>query len=64
MIVDALADFGVEEISSGAGKSFDGKIHNVTNTKNFSPLRSVIKKSLRSGFRYGDLILQKEDVEV
>lgn len=64
MIVDALADFGVEEISSSAGTRFDGKIHDVKNTKNFYPQTATIKNSLRSGFRYGDLILQKESVEV
>ncbi|MBR4904690.1 MAG: nucleotide exchange factor GrpE [Selenomonadaceae bacterium] len=64
MIIDALADFGIEEISSDAGTRFDGRIHDVKNTKNFYPQSALIKKSLRTGFRYGDLILQKEEVEV
>lgn len=64
MIIDALANFGVDEISSAAGTHFDGKIHDVKNTKNFFPQTAKIKKSLRSGFRYNDLILQKEAVEV
>ena len=64
MIVDALADFGVEEISSDKGTPFDGKIHDVKNTRNFSPKFATVKKSLRAGFKYGDLILQKEEVEV
>ena len=64
MIIDALADFGVEEISSNPGTRFDGKIHDVKNTKNFSPQTATVKRSLRQGFRYGDLILQREAVEV
>ena len=64
MIIDALADFGIEEISSDDGAKFDSKIHDVKNTKNFYPPTTTIKKSLRSGFRYGNLILQKEEVEV
>lgn len=64
MIIDALAKFGIEEISSNAGTHFDGEIHNVTNTNNFSPAIATVRISLRSGFRYGDLILQKENVEV
>ena len=63
-IVDTLADFGIEEISSNEGSPFDGKIHDVKNTRNFSPKFATVKKSLRTGFRYGDLILQKEQVEV
>ena len=64
MIIDALANFGIDEILSAAGTHFDGKIHDVKNTKNFFPQTAKIKKSLRSGFRYNDLILQKEAVEV
>jgi len=64
MIIDALADFGIEEISSNDGAKFDSKIHDVKNTKNFYPPTATIKKSLRAGFRYGNLILQKEEVEV
>lgn len=64
MIIDALADFGVDEISSADGTPFDGKIHDVKNTKTFSPRSATVKKSLRPGFRYGERVLQKEAVEV
>ena len=64
MIIDALADFGVEEISSADGTPFDGKIHDVRNTKMFSPRLATVKKSLRPGFKYGERVLQKEAVEV
>ena len=64
MIIDALADFGVDEISSADGTPFDGKIHDVRNTKMFSPRLATVKKSLRPGFKYGERVLQKEAVEV
>ncbi len=64
MIIDALADFGIEEISDERGTRFNGKLHDVKNTKNFYPQTATIKKNLRPGFRYGELILQKEEVEV
>lgn len=64
MIVDALSNFGVEEIASSEGTRFDGKIHDVKNTRNFYPSFATVKRSLRVGFRYGDRILQKEQVEI
>ena len=64
IIIDALADFGIEEISSKSGTRFDGRIHEVKNTQNFSPRTATIRKSLRSGFKYGELVLQKEEVEL
>jgi len=64
MIIDALAEFGVDEISSADGTPFDGKIHDVRNTKMFSPRLATVKKSLRPGFKFGERVLQKEAVEV
>ncbi len=64
MIIKTLSYFGIKEISSNVGTPFDGEIHNVKNTNDFYPAFATVKNSLRSGFRYGDLILQKEDVEV
>lgn len=63
-IKDTLADFGVQEISSTPGTKFEGKIHVAKNTKNFSPQTATIKKSLRTGFIYKEIVLQKESVEV
>lgn len=62
-ISDSLAVFGVEEIVSSSGDEFDGKIHE-SNTKNFSSRNSIIKHTLRSGYRYKDIVIQKELVEV
>ena len=61
-IVDYLALFGVEEIRSEPGTPFDGSIHTVRGTKEFSPRETVVRRSLRSGFRRGDTILEKERI--
>lgn len=63
-IIDCLAPFGVEEISSAPGEGFDGKIHDAQNSADFSSRTALVKESLRTGFRYKDLILQKEKVSV
>ena len=62
-ISDALAVFGVEEIVSYPGDAFDGKIHE-TESSDFSSRSAVIRKSIRSGYRYKDIIIQKEKVEI
>lgn len=62
-ISDALAVFGIEEISSCPGDSFDGKIHEAE-SNDFSSRRAIIKKCIRSGYRYKDVIIQKEKVEI
>lgn len=61
MIADGLAAFGVEEVVSGPGTVFEGGIHE-TDAVHFSSKEAVITKSIRSGFRYGELVLQKEKV--
>lgn len=62
-ISDALAVFGIEEISSCPGENFDGKIHEAE-SNDFSSRRAVIKKCIRSGYRYKDVVIQKEKVEI
>ncbi len=61
-IADALALFGVEEIISDPGTPFDGSIHSVRGTKEFSPRHTIVRKSLRSGFRRGEAVLEKERI--
>ncbi|MBR3358789.1 MAG: hypothetical protein IKG46_13300 [Solobacterium sp.] len=61
-IIDYLALFGVEEIRSEPGTPFDGSIHTVRGTKEFSPRETVVRRSLRSGFRRGDTVLEKERI--
>lgn len=64
LIVDNLAAFGIEEIVTPSGVPFERSIHEVVNNDMFSPKSAVVKKSLRSGFRYGDIVIQKERIKV
>lgn len=64
VLVDNLAAFGIEEITSSSGVAFDRTIHEVVDSDNFSPRSSVVKESLRSGFRYGSIVIQKERIRV
>lgn len=61
-IIDYLSAYGIEEIKSAKGMSFDGSIHEPYGVSDFSPKRAVVKKSKRSGFRYNDIVVQKEKV--
>lgn len=61
MIVDALAAFGIEEIKSEPGCGFDGGIHE-TDTDRFSAKSAAVTRSVRSGFRYQEIVIQKEKV--
>lgn len=63
-IVDNLSAFGIEEISSREGTEFDGNIHEVVNNMNFLPRLSRVKDSVCSGFRYKNIIIQKEKIRV
>ncbi len=64
-IADALAAFGVEEIVSAEGMAFDGKFHEVCDgSGDFSAHSAVVKRSVRAGFRYNDIVLQKERIQL
>lgn len=63
-IIDNLAAFGVEEITSRRGTRFDGAVHEVVDNDSFSPRLSLIKESLQTGFKYKDIVIQKEKVSV
>ncbi len=62
-IADGLSLFGIEEISSVTGDVFDGKLHEA-DRNDFSSRTAIIKESVRSGFRYEDIIIQKEKVMI
>lgn len=64
MIIDNLSAFGIEEISSRAGSRFDGNVHEVMDSTDFSPRLSSVKESVRTGFKYKDIIIQKERIRV
>lgn len=62
-VSDGLENFGVEEIISEIGMPFDGSIHDADH-KDFSSRSALIGKSIRPGFKYNDIIIQKEKVEL
>lgn len=64
MIVDNMSAFGIEEIVSKRGTGFDGSIHEVVGNNEFSPRLSMVKESVRSGFKYKDIVIQKEKIIV
>ena len=64
MLVDNLSAFGIEEITSRVGSRFDGNLHEVMNSTDFSPRLSSVKESVRTGFKYKDIIIQKERIRV
>lgn len=62
-IVDDLAVFGVEEICSSPGAPFDGMIHE-PDSNSFSTKTALVGESVRIGFRYKDIIIQKEKIKI
>ncbi|MGN1235593.1 MAG: nucleotide exchange factor GrpE [Christensenellaceae bacterium] len=62
-LAECLVRYGVEEIRSEKGTPFDGRIH-LSTSEDFSPRRSVVGESVRSGFRLEGQILLKERVNV
>lgn len=63
-IIDNLSAFGIEEITSRVGSRFDGNLHEVMDSTDFSPRLSSVKESVRTGFKYKDIIIQKERIRV
>ncbi len=65
-IVDSLASFEVEEISTPPGERFNDKIHSVEGSTeaSFSTKTAFVSESVRAGFKYKDIIIQKEKVKV
>lgn len=63
-IIDNLSAFGIEEISSRTGSRFDGNLHEVMDSTEFSPRLSSVKESVRTGFKYKDIVIQKERIRV
>lgn len=65
MIIEYMADYGIQTIASNPGERFSGKIHEVVKDDDqFDPRNSTIKVSKRSGFKWGEQVLQKEQVEL
>lgn len=65
-IIDCLALFEVEEIRTPSGERFNGQIHEpVGNARaGFAAKAAFVTESVRAGFKYKDVIIQKEKVRV
>lgn len=62
-IIDHLSVFGIEEIVSNPGTTFDGTIHE-SDTVSFSSKNALIAESVRSGFKYKNIVIQKEKIKI
>lgn len=63
-ISDELYGFGIEDLFSSTNEPFDSKIHEVVDAGGINLRHAVVVESIRAGFRYNDIILQKERVRV
>lgn len=65
MLVEYLADYGVQTIISFQGEAFSAKHHTLGKTEiQFDPRNARISCSLRNGFIWGEQVLQKERVKI
>lgn len=65
MLVEYLADYGVQTIASFQGDVFSAKHHTLGKTGiQFDPRNACISRSLRNGFIWGEQVLRKERVEI
>lgn len=65
MLVEYLADYGVQTIASLQGDAFSAKHHILEKMGiQFDPRDARISRSLRNGFIWGEQVLQKERVEI
>ena len=65
MIAEHLGDYEIHPIVSQPGDRFCGKYHEaIQNEPQFDPRSAMVKSSKRMGFRWGEVVLQKERVEI
>jgi hypothetical protein len=65
MIIEYMAEYGIQSISSMPGDKFSPKYHTIgTGNQQFDPRSASIKVSKRTGFLWGEQVLQKEQVEI
>lgn len=62
-IIESLSVFGIEEICSSPDACFDGTIHE-PDMQSFSTKDAQVKESIRVGFKYKNVVIQKEKVKV
>ena len=64
MIIEYMAEYGIQSITSMPGDKFVPKYHTLkTGNQQFDPRNASIKLSKRTGFLWGEQVLQKEKVE-
>ena len=65
MIIEYMAEYGIQSITSMPGDNFSPKYHTVgISNQQFDPRSASIKVSKRTGFLWGEQVLQKEQVEI
>ena len=65
MIIEYMAEYGIQSITSMPGDNFLPKYHTVgISNQQFDPRSASIKVSKRTGFLWGEQVLQKEQVEI
>jgi molecular chaperone GrpE (heat shock protein) len=64
IISDALAEYGIDTITTAPGSPFHGKYHDAGKVRNFDPATATVAESLRSGFVWGDQVLKKERIRL
>lgn len=65
MIAEYLSDYKIRSIVSRPGDKFSGRYHEaVPCGLQFDPGSALVKSSKRKGFLWGEVVLQKERVEI
>lgn len=65
MIIEYMAEYGIRPIASVQGDKYQPKYHAAGNgNQQFDPRSALIKASKRTGFLWGEQVLQKEQVEI
>lgn len=65
MIIEYMAEYGIRPIASVQGDKYQPKYHAAgKDNQRFDPRSALIKASKRTGFLWGEQVLQKEQVEI
>ena len=65
MIIEYMEEYGIKPIVSSPGDKFSSKYHTTgVSNQQFDPRSTFIKASRRTGFLWGEQVLQKEQVEI
>ena len=65
MIIEYMVEYGIKPITSAPGDKFSSKYHTIgAKNRQFDPRSAFVKVSRRTGFIWGEQVLQKEQVEI